>query len=298
MAVGDIINYRDKNSKFVTIEGPDGDPYLALLIADSKQADPLAVTRVKVLENEGPAIEHFMWEELNTVVIAGAIARNTDVIDLEPGHNFLNPVGLDIDYFNVHYVTPGDPSFIGTRFSQHAVTKVTVDQIEIVPPIAYDLDPANVEFSKRVNVNMSVVGTRAAKIPFLSYPPNGTKWEMRRFMPSMVLSSAGDDGLFGNIPALTNGQYFGFENPLFAEYNVFIFDNGDYASSAYDTKYPLRSGGGGSHGFNVRKTVAGLDKNNVVIVLDGATFDRFVTYVQDDTSGIGRYRIKVMGDIG
>ena len=297
MAAGDIISYDKDNNDHVIIEGPDGLPKTALLIADSKQAEPAAVTKVKVLENDGPAIEHFLFEELNNVVLIGPIARFDDVLNLEPGHGFLNPVGLDKDYLNIHYVTPGDPSFFGTRFSQHAVTSVTVDEIEITPPIAYDVIIINIESSKRVNVNMAVLGTRAAKIPFITYPPNGSMWELRRFMPAMVLTSAGDDGLFGNLPPIVNGQFFGFENPAFAEYLVFIFDNGGWASSAYDVKYPIRSGGQGSHGMNVRKTVSGLDKNGVIVVLNGTTFDKFVGYIQDSLIGIERYTIKIMGDI-
>lgn len=294
---GDITSYLDKNNYLVNVEGPDGKPRKAILIADSKAADPFASQPVNIVENQSPAVEHFMYEELNDIVIQGTPVRFTDIIDLDPGHGFLNPAGLDSDFLNIHYVDPLDKSFVGTRFSQHVVTNVNVNQISITPPLAYDLDPSKIEFSKRVNVNMAVLATRASKIKFVSYPPNGAVWELRRFMPSMILSTAGDDGLFGNIARLVNGEFFGFENPEFSEYNVFIFDNGDFASTAYDVKYPTRSGGGGSYGMNVRKTVAGLDKSGVIITLDGTTSDIFVKYSQDDLTGIARYRVKVIGDI-
>jgi hypothetical protein len=255
------------------------------------------VTSVTTAASDAPAIEHFLFEELNDVVILGAPARNTDVLNLAPGHGFLNPVVPNADYLNIHYVDPEIPGFVGNRFSQHVVTNVTGDTITITPPIAYDLDPAKVEFSKRVNVNMAVNGTRLNKLEFKTYPPNGSKWEIRRFMPSMILTTSGDDGKFGNLNPLVEGLYFGFENPFFAEYNVFIFDNGDFASSAYDVKYPIRSGGGGSFGMNVRKSIAGEDKSGVVITLNGVTSDEFKAYIQDPLGAIPRFRIKITGDI-
>ena len=296
---GDV-NYLSNNNPDCEIELGSGEYQRANLVVippgglQTSETEPLLTREV---ENQNPGVEHFMYQELNDVVIQGTPLRFDEVLSLDPGHGFLNPVGINNDYLNIHYADPLDKTFIGTRFSQHVVTNVTLDDITITPPLSYNLNPSNVEFSKRANVNMAVLGSRAAKIKFMVYPPNGQSWELRRFIPDMILSTAGDDGLFGNITRLLNGEFFGFENPFFAEYNLAVFDNGGYASSGYDTKYPIRSGGGGSFGFNVRKTVAGKDKQGIVITLDGLTSDRFVKYTQDDLTGLARYRIKVFGDI-
>jgi hypothetical protein len=281
--------------------GEDGEILVETGVSDGGTSQPTegSPSPAIEIESEAPGVEHFLWEELNTVspLGAGILPRGTNTVTFDPGHGFLNPSGLDEDFWNVHYVDETIGGFVGIRFLQLVITSVVGDVVEFTPPLPFDLDPAKIEKSMRVNTNMAVTATRAAPVVFQTYPPDGQAWELRRFMPSMVLSSAGDDGLFGNLARLVNGEYSGFENALFAEYQVVIKDNGDWASSAYDTKYPLRSGGGGSHGFNVRKTESGKDKKNRVIVLYGITDDRFVNVKQDSSVGIIRYRIKVQGGV-
>jgi hypothetical protein len=245
-----------------------------------------------------PSVEHFMYQELNDVVITGTPAKGTNVLTLSPGHSFVAPVAPNKDYLNIHYVDEGIGGFVGVRFNQFAVVAVVGDQVTITPPLPYDLDPAKVEFSKRVNVNMGIAGgTLAAPIKFQTYPPDGLKWDLTRLIADMILTSAADDGKFGNIPALANGVYFGFESPAFTEYQLSIFDNGGWRASAYDVETTIRSGGGGDFGLAVRKTSAGEDKLGVAIRLDGALGDSFVKYLQDDLALLGRYRIRVMGHV-
>jgi len=302
MAEGDI-RYLRNNNVDCEIEDADGVWQRASLVAAvggfgfGSLSDDNPVP-VKAIENSKPAVEHFMWEELNDVTIVSA-TLDGKTVTLDPGHGFLNPVGLDVDYLNIHYVNPLDPSFVGVRFSQHNVISVTGDNIEITPPLGYALIPVDVESSKRVNVNMNVLGTRANPVEFQSYPPNGQIWDLRRMIPDMILTSAGDDGLFGNIEALTNGEYFGFEGQLAGVnfYILSIFDNGSFRATGYDVTYVPRSGGGGTQGMAVRKTFAGLEKSGVIVKVNGATDDRAVKITQDDLTGLARYRIKLMGDI-
>lgn len=293
---GDIINYLEKNNYLVNVEGPDGGPRKAILIADSKAADPNTSQPVNIVENSAPSVEHFMYEELNDANIV-SVSADRKQITFEPGHGFLNPVFPDIDYFNIHYVDPDDSSFVGTRFAQVAVISVSGDVVDITPPLGFVPELLKIERQKRVNINMAVLGTRLAPLTFKSFPPNGQIHDLRRFIGSMILSTAGDDGLFGNIARLTNGEYFGFENPVFKEYNLFIFDNSDFRASGYDVEFVPRSGGGGTHGMSFRKTLAGLEKSGVVLTLDGGTSDELVKITQDDLTGLVRYVIKVMGNI-
>ncbi len=253
---------------------------------------------VNIQDQSTPSIEHFMYQELADVVIIGTPTKGTNILTLQAAHGFGAPVAPNKDYLNIHYVDNDLPGFVGTRFNQFAVVAVVGNNISITPPLPYDLDPSKVETSKRVNVNMGIDGgTLASPIKFETRPPNGLMWDLTRFIGDMILDSGGDDGKFGNITALTNGIYFGFEGDNFTEYQLAIFDNGGWRSSAYDVEFTTRSGGGGDFGMAIRKTSAGQDKLGVAIRLDGTSNDTFVKYLQDQLGLLLRYRIKIMGHV-
>lgn len=239
-----------------------------------------------------PAVEHFMYQEMADVVIIGNPSQGERVITLSPGHGFSAPVDPNRDYLNIHYNDTDIPGFVGTRFSQHAVTGVNVDEITITPPLSYDFETGKEESTKRVNVNMAIDGSVSDK-KFVSYPPGPQAWDLHRFIIDMILATAGDDGKFGNLAQLTEGIYFGFESPDYTEYTLSIFDNGDYRASAYDITYPTRAGGTGDFGMAARKSQS---RTGSIIKLNGNDHS-FVTYIQDNLSAIGRYRVKVGGTI-
>ena len=252
---------------------------------------------VNIQDQTTPSVEHYMFQELADIVITGTPTKGTNVLTLSPGHGFVAPVPPNRDYLNIHYVDDTLPELVGIRFSQHGVVAVAGDVISITPPLSFDLDPAKVESSKRVNVDMAVLGTFVAPVKFQTYPPNGLKWDLTRFIADMILSSGADDGKFGNIAQLIYGEYFGFESPAFTQYALTVFDNGDFRSSAFDVLYTTRSGGSGDFGMATRKTSAGQDKLGVTVRLDGALSDLFAKYTQDDLRALVRYRIKIMGHI-
>ncbi len=243
-------------------------------------------------------IENFLYLELNSVTITGTSAKGTNVLTLSAGHNFVNPLGFERDYLNIHYVDESLPGKTGIRFNQFAVTDVTGNDITINPKLPYDLIPAKVETSMRVTVNMNLSGTDADPIKFETSPPNGQKWHITRILPDMILGTAGDDGKFGNIASgLSNGEYLGVEGDNFTDYHVALFDNGDLRGTAFDLIYVGRSGGQGDYGLGTRKTYAGPEKSGVAIPLNGSNNDKFVKYTQDDLTSLLRYRIKVDGHV-
>lgn len=252
---------------------------------------------VSIVENEAPSIEAFLAEELNDVTIL-SLSPDGKQMTLAPGHGFLPPSGYDIDYLNLHYVDPAIPGFVGTWFRQLAIVAVTGDVIDITTPIGMPalFNVANITSSKRVNINMAVAGSRAAPARFCLTPPGIQEWQLRRYIGDMILDTQPDDGLFGDIPLLAYGEYFGFESDVYTAYTLKIRDNGGYRATGYDVYYADASRQG-QYGMSFRKTLAGLDKSGVVVELDGAGNDCLVKYTQDDLTGLVRYRIKVMGNI-
>ena len=166
--------------------------------------------------------------------------------------------------------------------------------ITVQPFIGFDLKPANVKFSRRVSRNMNVNGS-VTPVRFSIGPANGLRWDLTRTMIIMVCTTNPDDALYGNLPILTNGVFFGFESDLTQEYLVNILANAGYRATAYDVTYTTRSSGGGDYGVSVRKSFAGRHHYGVAIRLEGPTNDEFVVYINDDLLLLTEHAEKVMG---
>lgn len=173
-------------------------------------------------------------------------------------------------------------------------------------PIGFDCVTApgqenSVVSSDRVCVDLSSTnvpnGTLDTPTEFSMKAPSGVSWDLTRLTIDMILASTGDDGKFGDQVALINGIYFGREGNDFTGYLVNIKDNAGFRSTAYDVQYTVRSGGGGDAGMAVRKSFSGQDKYGVAIRLEGKKNDTFFCRTQDTLTGLGRFRIKVMGHL-
>jgi hypothetical protein len=237
-------------------------------------------------------VEYLMYRELNDITITAPVGSRENTLVLSPGHGMVAG-----DFVNVYQV---DNNFLGigaTRYSfqQLEAVSVVVDTIRTDKYMGFDLDPAKVVFAKRVSVEQNVLGTIDAPVKFELCVPPDLVWDLTRIMPTMVLATQPDDGLFGDIAALTNGVIYGFESDVFDSYLLSIKANAGYKASAFDVNYSARSGGSGSWGMVVRKSFSGADKYGVTIRLESGTTDCFVKYVQDDLTGLNIFRDKLMG---
>ena len=193
----------------------------------------------------------------------------------------------------MYAVTPiGD--LILRRFVQLAVVDVVGDIITCQPFFGFDVAPANIIFAKRTSRAMNVDGS-VTPVRFSVGPPNGLKWDLARTMITMVVTSNPDDALYGNLAALANGLFFGFENDITQDYLVNVQANAGYRATAYDVEYTTRSSGGGDYGVSIRKSFAGKHHYGVAIRLEGPTNDEFVTYINDNLTAITEHAQKVMG---
>jgi len=246
---------------------------------------------VLVGDQTTPPVEYFLTQEINSVTINGTSGARTRDITLVAGHGFL--IGEFIEIYSEEDLGGG---VLFKRFAQLRVVATAATSITVGQYIGFDLDPANVLFSIRTTGDLSVDGSVTSQM-FSMGPPNGFKWDLTRTIGQMILTSQPDDALFGNISALTNGVFFGFENDITQDYLVNIFSNAGFRATAYDVNYAVRSGGGGDWGLTYRKSFAGPDKYGVAIRLDGLTNDKFVVYIQDNLTSITEFGIKIMGHI-
>ena len=139
----------------------------------------------------------------------------------------------------------------------------------------------------------SQIGTLAAPQIYWAGPEPGEVWHITHFTLAMGHNSAGDLGLFGNLTKLPNGVVLrAFVDGHYGTLTNWK-TNGDINLDTGNIDFPLRSGGGGTHGttadgpFKIR--------TGAVLRLDGDLGDRFEVYVQDDLTGIFFWSMKAQG---
>jgi hypothetical protein len=247
---------------------------------------PGGVQDVAIQDQSSELLSLFLGEIKDTLTVLANILKDAVSIDVETT-GFLPTVGLFLCLQEDGKITQSEIT---------AVTPIAGNQYTLGLSIPSDYPFTTASGCSLLDVEMNVNGLATPTV-FQIQPKAGTKWDITRMMTSMVLSSAGDDGLLGNISAVANGIYFRKEDSLNSN-NIFnAKENSDFAIEGYDTAYPIRSGGGGSHGFRSRITWGGQNKQGVVIRLDGDSGDSFTATVRDDLRGINKYRTKIQGHV-
>jgi len=150
---------------------------------------------------------------------------------------------------------------------------------------------------EKVNINMATtIGTIAAPISYKVVPSDGLVWHVERIMLSMIHTTAGDMGLFGNITSLTNGcvlrKYNGVDG-TFSTFDVWQ-NNSDIYLDFANLSFITRSGGGGAYG-----TVGSgsFSEIGVTIKLEASLGDYMEILIQDNISGLVDFRLKVQGHL-
>jgi hypothetical protein len=279
MAKDDIVFSQEYNIE-CEVEQLDGTKQRALHVAMGGSLD------VNIQDQSSELISVYLGEMISMLTVLTNTAKDDVSIDLE---------------------TTGATPLIGDFICLQEDSKITQSEVITVTPIAGNqytigisipLDYAYTTLSgcMLLDVDMDKDGS-STPISFQVSPKPGTRWDITRMMTSMVLSSSGDDGLFGNLPAITNGVYFRKEDSSESNNLFNAKENSDFAIEGFDVAYPIRSGGQGSHGMRSRITWGGQSKQGVVIRLDGTTGDAFVAVVRDNLTGINKFRVKVQGHV-
>jgi hypothetical protein len=231
-----------------------------------------------------------MTSELNDVTLVGSYSPGEYVVTLQAGHGFV--VGEYLEIYSEWTLAPGG---VRKTFEQFPVVAVATNDITLGHYISVLTNSTTIVSSKRVTRNMAVNGSLGSPVVFEFGPPDDITWQITRAILSMKLTSAGDEGKFGNIAALTNGVFFGIVGDLGSAYFQNYRTNSDFRSSAFDLVYPDRSGGTGDYGLATRKTFAGQNKSGVAINLRGNLNERIQLIVQDDLTAITEMTYVLMG---
>jgi len=157
-------------------------------------------------------------------------------------------------------------------------------------------------FAILTETEMAVDGSVTRQI-YRVQPPTFYSFDITRMTISMVMGTQGDDALFGDLTALTNGITVrlvrDYENEYFNMANW--KDNGHIAETCYDMVYTERSGGGGSYGMRARWTFGGTQNMGAVVRLRGGSNpvlgpqDRIEIVISDDLRGLSHMGALVQG---
>ena len=139
----------------------------------------------------------------------------------------------------------------------------------------------------------AIAGSLAAPQEFVAGPEPGDVWHVTNLTLAMGHSSAGDFGLFGNLPRLTNGVLL--RARIDGQYGTLTNwkTNGDINVDTGEVFFHTRSGGQGT--FGTAANGAFKARTGAVIRLDGDTNDQFEVYVQDNLTALDFWNMKVQG---
>lgn len=149
----------------------------------------------------------------------------------------------------------------------------------------------------KTNQTMNVSGTLSSPQSFVINPPTDKVWHIEHIFLEMTHSSAGDNGLFGNISALANGFVIRVYDGSTGKFKTLSNwkTNSGMVLDGYDVSYAARSGGSGAYGTNAKGSI--YENSGAVVRLSGANGDYIQVLVQDNLSTASSIRARVQGHI-
>jgi hypothetical protein len=233
-----------------------------------------------VQDQKTPSLSTPFLQERNLATIAVDTVVESRNVTLEAGHNAVAGDILEL-------------ADLGSGiFMQSEITDVTVNVIECDQPIntVYTSTDIAVVSTREMNVN----GLITPQI-FSVLPLPDQEGDMVRVTFELQDNASMDFSTFGGLPELANGCVLRVKLGDGTFRNIFNFkNNGDIIIESFDHDF-LPATGMNIRGFIARLTWGGQSKHGVVIPLDGALDEELQLVIQDDLTGLTRFRMKAQG---
>ena len=212
-----------------------------------------------------------------TLVAVAAVAGDTSV---EVGDATGFSVGDSLEIHN------GDKELSFPRITVIAGDTLTLDR-----PL--DRSYAVGDFVDQIQPNLAAypAASLAAPMSFRVCPPATFNWKIARLIIQMTHSTAGDDSLFGNQPAIVSGVVLRAQKGGVYDALSVWRSNGDIVADDYDLTYTDKAGPG-LFGTRSRWTFTHLGGNPI---LNGDDGDFLELLVQGDISGNTFVGVKAQG---
>lgn len=197
-------------------------------------------------------------------------------------------------------ITVGMKLLIGDSPDERHVSTVT--SVTGAPTIQLDFPLDNSyaigEAVIDVLTSMNVTGTLAAPKSYKIAPLVTEIFHITSLQLAMTHGTAGDNGLFGNLTALTNSVVLRKYDGLTTTFETIAVwkSNGDIVVDGFEIAYASRSGGGGAYGTNAKWETANL--SGAIIQLDGSNGDYLEILIQDDLSTLDDFIMHAQGHYG
>jgi hypothetical protein len=227
------------------------------------------------------SIDVFFTDKEADVTTATVATQGGHSVDLEPGHTA--NIGDVIE------------SRTAENFVQAEIINVVGDTITVSTPWSRTFPIGTVVGLGSPLLN--VVGSLASPIIFTIDPSSDQEIDLTRLILNMIDSSSMDFTTFGGIPELANGVTLRYKQADGTFINLFNFrSNGELIERSFDHNFQSKVGGG-SFGFVARSTWAGQDKRGVTIRIDGSLAEEMQIVIQDDLTGLDKFRTVGQGHI-
>ncbi len=222
-----------------------------------------------------------LLQERNAATLAIDAVLGSRDVTLVVGHNAI--VG---DILEIAQIATG--TFLQSEITNVNVNVITLDQPVNFPYLTTD---AVVVSSREMGVNGAITPQVFSILPLPTQ-----KGDMVRVTFEIQDDSDMDFTTFGGSAKLLNGCVLRIKNGDGTFRNIFNFKgNGDIINQCFDHSFLLPKQGGSIRGFTARLTWGGQSKHGVVIRLDGSLSEELQVVIQDDLSGLTRFRMIAQG---
>lgn len=238
---------------------------------------------VFVQDQTSPILTTPFLKTINTAVLANDTVADTYVIGVDVGHGAVAGNILEL------------ATAAGDDFMQSAVVSSTATTITLLEAIntVYLVGSTTVIIS---SADMNIDGSTTRQI-FSIAPLPAQTGNIARIIIEIRDSSAMDFTTLGGLAALANGCSLRINRGDGTFSNLFGFkDNGDIINQAFDYSF-LEANGGGGRAFISRVTWGGASKHGAVIQLNGSLGEELQLLINDDLTGLDRFKIIAQGHI-
>lgn len=244
------------------------------------------IRNVSLQDEIEPVVDLHLTREIDSGVLRTAGTLNSETIEITIS---TLPVVGDL-------IILKDPT--GDAFFQGGITAVT--------PIVgndYDLDlDTPLDFAFQTDAILTLESNDMAvdgsvTIQEFKISPVGlaadVEWHVLRVLASLLSDGQMDDGLFGNLPPLTNGFVLRSENGFTK--NIFnARTNGEVREHVFDFEYADKAPAG-LFGLSYRRAFGGQDKNGIALRIAVSEGEGFKCLIQDDLTGLTAFRMVAQG---